>query len=396
MVGMAPDPMEVAKIERRARGIHDPIMRLKYLHAATSQPGRSVWRRWRWLAFPVLAVLSLGSHAVVRDPAGRKPRAAAAGTAAVSAAAPAAGDSAEAPNVWRVENTAEYEVYSNGLRIENGLAVANEPRSYRLIPLGGAAGPGAAAGFEPRRDQPAGIVFHTTESCQAPFEPSQNRALKRIGQSLLQYIRGKRAYHFVIDRFGRVHRIVAESDAANHAGHSLWADKDWLYMGLNASFLGVAFEATTQTGPDQAPANQAQIHAAKVLTEMLRSKYHIPAENCVTHAQVSVNPDNMRIGWHTDWGTNFPFRELGLPDNYETPNPGLYLFGFEYDPAYRSSTSPALWKGLELAEDRLRARAAALGFAEAGYRKLLQQRYRDRVAAQQRRNADEENEHEQK
>jgi hypothetical protein len=37
----------------------------------------------------------------------------------------------------------------------------------------------------------------------------------------------------------------------------------------------------------------------------------------VVHAQVSINPGNRRIGWHTDWGAGFPFREIGLPDNYQ-------------------------------------------------------------------------------
>ena len=58
--------------------------------------------------------------------------------------------------------------------------------------------------------------------------------------------RHHRAYHFVIDRFGRVHRIVVESDAANHAGHSVWADSKWLYLHLNDGFLSVAFEARMQ------------------------------------------------------------------------------------------------------------------------------------------------------
>ena len=39
----------------------------------------------------------------------------------------------------------------------------------------------------------------------------------RLGESLLEYVRRGRAYHYLIDRFGRVYRVVAESDAANHA-----------------------------------------------------------------------------------------------------------------------------------------------------------------------------------
>src|SRR5262249_47102644 len=284
-----------------------------------------------------------------------------------------------------VEQNNEYDLYSNGLRIGNRLTISNEPRSYRLIARDSGV-------LGPLRAQPSGIVFHTSESDQAPFEHEQRRALKRIGQELLLYVRNHRAYHFVIDRFGRVNRIVVESDAANHAGHSVWADSKWLYLGLNDSFIGVAFEARTQS--DQAVITEAQLRAAKALTEMLRAKYNLPAENCVVHAQVSVNPSNRLIGWHTDWGAGFPFRELGLPENYQIPSPGLYLFGFEYDPAYTAVTGPNLWKGLEAADERVREAAAERGVTLAAYRRVLQQRYRDALSAVQNKNRGEENQHE--
>ena len=123
---------------------------------------------------------------------------------------------------------------------------------------------------------------------------------------------------------------------------------------------------------------------------MLRGKYNLPAGDCVTHAQVSVNPDNMRIGWHTDWGTSFPFQEIGLPDNYEIPNPALYLFGFDYDLAYVNATGPDLWKGLALAEERSREAAAERGITTAEYRKILQQKYKEARSALQDGSAREE------
>ena len=89
---------------------------------------------------------------------------------------------------------------------------------------------------------PAGIVFHISESAQAPFEASRNGVLKKIGESLLDYVQRQHAYNFVIDRFGRVHRVVRESDVAHHAGYLVWADERWIYVDLNESFLGVAFE----------------------------------------------------------------------------------------------------------------------------------------------------------
>jgi N-acetylmuramoyl-L-alanine amidase len=287
------------------------------------------------------------------------------------------------PNVWLVDKTNDFELYSNGLRVETQLSVSNEPRWYSPIARA------EETQIGPRRSQPAGIVFHTTESEDVPFESDQNHALKRIGKELLLYIRNKRAYHFVIDRFGRVHRIVSESDTANHAGKSVWADSRWLYLNLNHSFLGIAFEAHTE--PDQPQANQAQIHAAQVLTDMLRSRYKLPAENCVTHAQVSVNPSNMRVGWHTDWGKNFPFEDLGLPDNYVQPTPALSVFGFGYDAAYMQRTSPALWKGLALAEERIREAAALRGLEVAAYKAILQKRYRNQLEALQDQGATEEN-----
>src|SRR6185437_7446666 len=122
--------------------------------------------------------------------------------------------------VWLVENAGGFELYSNGLRVDNRFVVSNRPRAYLVFPRSG----GAAA----HRSDPAGLVFHATESRLVPFEPDQNQILQQIGESLLDYVRRKRAYHFVIDRFGRVFRVVAETDAANHAGNSVWADDEFL------------------------------------------------------------------------------------------------------------------------------------------------------------------------
>ena len=362
-----------AWIERKAQNISDPIERLKYLRQATAgrAPSRFGWAPVRLGWEPIAALclvavlLSMRSDAHFRRQA-EIPRRVSSTRA-----------QAELPNVWRIEETKDFEVYSNGLRIENQLAVANKPRSYQLVSTSLGLGKGMEWG--PRRSQPAGIVFHTTESDQAPFERTRQHDLHRIGQETLLFVRNKRAYHFVIDRFGRVHRIVVESDAANHAGNSVWADSQWLYLELNQSFLGVSFEASMQT--DQAPINEAQIHAARVLTEMLRSKYNIAAENCITHAQVSVNPDNMQIGYHTDWAANFPFREVGLPDNYARPLPGLYLCGFVYDRSYVASTGPRILAAIELSEERLAEAAARRHTNAASYREYLQQEYRKNIRA---------------
>ena len=377
VVQRLPSLVEAPKLERHAQAISDPLERLRYLRQATgiAAPHPSQ-RRWILLVSVVLAVavipLHSTSNANVRRPQDLNLRSPAPRPAGL-----------DVPNVWLVDKTNEFEVYSNGLRVETQLSVSNEPRWYLLVSHDQAAQSG------PRRSEPAGIVFHSTEGDQAPFQPNQNHALKRISKDLLLYVRRKRAYHYLIDRIGRVHRIVYESDAANHAGHSVWADSRWLYVNLNTSFLGVAFEANTR--PDQPTVNQAQVHAAKVLTSMLRNKYNMPAENCVTHAQVSVNPSNMRIGWHTDLGNNFPFQDIGLPDNYAQPSPVLSVFGFEYDAAYLEHASSALWKGLALADERIREAAALRGMESAKYRTLLHRRYRNQLVALRDQDANEEN-----
>jgi len=154
----------------------------------------------------------------------------------------------------------------------------------------------------------------------------------------------------------------------------------------------VTFEGSTYS--DGAVMTEAQLRAGKALVEMLRAKYNLPAENCVVHAQISVNPSNWRIGFHTDWGTGFPFREIGLTDNYQIPNPSIYLFGFEYDPVYTSATGPGLWKSLAEAEEKVREAAGEHGMNPGEYRKVLQQRFRDRQSVIQPKNAIEENQHE--
>jgi hypothetical protein len=322
------------------------------------------WQR-RWPAAAVCVLLAL---ILVRNASDATGHRAANGESRKMAPAPS-GPAA----VWIVESNAQSELYSNGLRIENRFRTTNHPRSF--------------VGFDRRQadlppgfwaSDPVGIVYHTTESHGAPFAEQQNQVLKRQGESLLAFIRDNRAYNFVIDRFGRVHRVVVETDTAYHSGRSIWADSKWVYVNLNTSFVGVSFEGETQTLKENL--TPAQIHSGRTLTEMLRSRYHIAAENCVTHAQVSVNPDNMRIGYHTDWAGNFPFHEVGLPDNYALPIPALYLFGYGYDPVFVESTGARLWRGLLLAEERLMEEATVDGRTLAEYKKVLQKRYREKMA----------------
>jgi hypothetical protein len=352
--------------ETVAGSIGDPVRRLRFLRAVSPAPKQSRLRRvWRVGGVAVVSAAALGavvflflSRASARiappppvpRPAPRAPRAA----------------TPEVQPVWQVEDRNGIEVYSNGLRIDKHSVVANHPRSYLAFPLSG-------TGVPVRRSQPAGIVFHSTESQIAPFEAGHNQALKKIGESLVEYVRRRRSYHFVIDRFGRVNRVVAEGDAADHAGYSVWADDATVYVNLNESFLGVAFEAKMNSARDEPAVTPAQTRSGLMLVEMLRVRYHIPAANCVTHAQVSVNPSNMRVGYHIDWAEGFPFAELGLSDNYSAALPSVWMFGFQCDPAL-------LPAGGEAAESILSRRASDLALKPAVYRKRLHQQYRQKLA----------------
>ncbi len=359
-------------VEWTARQIGDPVWRLRYLQSKVPAPARTP----RWKSRKTIGILTfLAASMVLAALIPRVPGAASAATVMPVPALPAVlhviRDAEPAvTDVWPVEQTAGYEIYSNGLRIENQYAISYRPRTYVVYSLGD---PQASGGE--RRTEPAGIVYHTTESLQAPFESSQNNVLKRVGESLIEYVRRRRCYHFLIDRFGRVFRIVNEGDSADHAGHSVWADDRYFYINLNDSFLGVSFEAQTGVGQDNIGAGSAQIRSAAMLTEMLRSRYKIPARNCVTHAQVSVNPANMQIGYHIDWASSFPFEKLGLPDNYAWPSPAVALFGFGFDANYEQRAGPRLGAGARGAERDLRERAAAAHLNPAAYRQWLHKLY---------------------
>ena len=86
-----------------------------------------------------------------------------------------------------------------------------------------------------------GIVYHTTESDQARFTAEENARLKRIGKAVIGVVQQNHSYHFLIDRFGEVFRIVPESDVANHAGYSVWSDDNRHFREFEQQFPGDRF-----------------------------------------------------------------------------------------------------------------------------------------------------------
>ncbi len=273
-------------------------------------------------------------------------------------------------NIWTVESAAGYELYSNGLRVEKRhTAAAEGPVKFQRWRRDTNAREESTA--------PYGIVFHTTESDAAVFEEANNRKLRRAAEGMLGFVEKQRAYHFVIDKFGRVFRTVPENEPANHAGASVWADEKYYFVNMNHSFLGVSFDGQSRGEDGKPSVTEAQMTSARLLTEVLRSRYRIPAANCVTHAQVSVNPGNMGVGYHTDWADGFPFAKLGLPVNYLTPLPAIALFGFRFDDYYSNLAAEELQDGISAAETLLRQEATRRGVTTTAYRRLLGKQFRE-------------------
>jgi hypothetical protein len=364
-------------VELQAARIADPVERLRYLRRKrieSPERRRRLLRRLRPRAWQAIAPLAVAALLLIPGPSasGTKPMLdrplplpAATGTAW----------NAVAGDVWLVDRNGPLETYSNGLRIENQFVAANRPRGQFPVFRGSLDRPEIDFATEPR-----GIVFHTTESLIPPLEQQRTPEILRRGRGLLEFVRQEKAYHFVIDRFARVHRVVPESDVAFHAGASVWGDPRGVYINLNDSFLGVAVEAATAAVQG---VSGAQVQALKSLTQFLRAKYRIPAGNCVTHAQVSVNPDPgyYKIAYHTDWAGDFPFREVDLPDNYALPPASVWAFGFDHDQIFLKVLGGRPWQGLTVAQEQLKQQAAALGISHHRYKALLEQRYRRLTAA---------------
>ena len=86
--------------------------------------------------------------------------------------------STELAKVWLVEGRSDRESYSNGLQIDLSAATNNRKRLH----------------------EPAGIVYHTTESQLADFDSSQNRRLQHFaemptnGLSLAVFVRRQKEF----------------------------------------------------------------------------------------------------------------------------------------------------------------------------------------------------------
>ena len=280
--------------------------------------------------------------------------------------------------VWLVDSGDDWELYSNGLRIDTTFAVAGDPRRYRAFSLDGEMGEVL--------DQPSGLVYHTSESDIWPLEASYNEKLRDSSQNLMRYLRRRQVYHYLVDRFGQAFRIVEEADRANHAGMSIWRTGDRVWLNLNGPTIGICFE-TRWEGGRALPITRAQLEAGRRLTDYLRDKWSIAPDMCVTHGLISVNARRHLIGHHVDWARGFPFDAFGLPDLYERPSPAVALFGFDYDEGFLEVMGEP-WPGVLDAERLLAQQAERTGRTVEDVRKERSRLY-DRWLARHARDAEE-------
>ncbi|MDY6947563.1 MAG: peptidoglycan recognition family protein [Pseudomonadota bacterium] len=269
--------------------------------------------------------------------------------------------------LWLADRGPGWELYSNGLRIETAYAVKGTPRDYRVHSRNGQLSP-------TRNSRPIGILFHTSESDLWPLEPGYETEVRKGSEALLRFVKREQAYNYMIDRFGRVYRVVDDDSRANHAGHGVWARGDEVYLDLNSAFLGVSFESRWEGGRTL-PITRAQLIAGRNLTHYLRQRFAIAPEMCVTHGLASVSPKRGLIGYHLDWARGFPFAAFGLPDLYSQPTPSVALFGFTYDSEFLRTVGER-WPGLIAAEQQLATEARERALSLDDLRRERQSQYR--------------------
>jgi len=129
------------------------------------------------------------------------------------------------------------------------------------------------------------------------------------------------SYHFVDRPFCRVFRIgPRERPRQSRRAILSGADQNWIYVNLNESFFGVAFEARTPREDEPSPLNPAQVYAGRILTDMLRARYGIAAENCVAHGQVFLLVRHAPGRLPYRLGGPFAIPRIGPPRQLRTAN----------------------------------------------------------------------------
>jgi len=123
----------------------------------------------------------------------------------------------------------------------------------------------------PKRERTEYIILHTTEGAKA----SALRKLRKNGEA-----------HYLVDREGRVYRIVHRSRLAYHAGRSMWSGE----RNLDTCSIGIE-----TVGYHNRELTEAQYAALRELLAELQGIYRIPDRNVLTHCMVAYGTPNR---WH--------------------------------------------------------------------------------------------------
>lgn len=196
--------------------------------------------------------------------------------------------------------------------------------------------------FGPRRGgaAPGLIVLHYTAMASA------EAALARLGDPSAEV-----SCHYLIDRHGRVHRLVDEAMRAWHAGAGQWgAETD-----INSHSLGIELD-----NPGNAPFSAPQMAALEAVLAVLMARWGVPAHAVLGHSDVAP----LR---KTDPGPRFDWRRLALAGLSVWPGPGTAPFD---EAGFRAATTrfgyaPGWPTQAVLAALRLRFRPWATGPADA-------------------------------
>ena len=160
----------------------------------------------------------------------------------------------------------------------------------------------ASPNFDVRR--PNFVIIHHTSNTTA------EQAL-----SVLTNRERKVSAHYLIGREGKLFRLVDEAVRAWHAGESYWGGQH----DLNSASIGIELD-----NDGQERFSDAQIDTLLALLTDLKSRYNIPVENFLGHADIAP-------GRKTDPSRFFPWRRLSEQG-----------FGLWCDPPY-----PAMPLGLD-------------------------------------------------
>ena len=116
-----------------------------------------------------------------------------------------------------------------------------------------------------------------------------DRPLRGTSQGLLRYVQKNRLYHYVIDRFGRVFRVVAEESKANHAGNSVWANAGRVYKQITR----LRIEGHTDSdGNDAANLKLSEARANAVMSALIKRHVDPPRVHAGTPARVELRLRN--------------------------------------------------------------------------------------------------------